>query len=190
MTELSRDPIVNVVHNGIKEDIRVLLSNKRYRGVLILVYCGIDTMAFIGMPEGQVEVKSQDFIEWADKYIRFPCADQVTGDELYGARCGILHTYTPNSRLSRAGKCRMLGYMDKGVPEVRYNPQKSRELVMVSVPAIADAFLSGVDKFLIDLYSDKQRARVADERFKQLFQELPAKKRNRISQQSASPDRQ
>jgi hypothetical protein len=175
MTELSKDPIINVVHKGIKEDIRVLLSVKRYRGVLILVYSGIDTMAFIGMPEGQVEVKSQDFIEWADKYIRFPCTEQVTGEELYGARCGILHTYTPHSRLSRAGKCRILGYMDKGVPEVRYNPQKSTELVMVSVPAIVDAFFSGIDKFLIDLYTEKQKARVADERFKQLFHELPAK---------------
>jgi len=177
MTNLSRDPIINVVHNGIKEDIRVLLSAKRYRGVLILVYSGMDTMAFLAMPENQVEVKSQDFIAWADKYIGFPCNEKVTGEELYGARCGILHTYTPHSRLSRAGKCRILGYMDKGVPEVRYNPHKSTELVMVSVPALVDAFFSGIDKFLVDLYSDTQKARVTDFRFKQLFHELPAKKK-------------
>jgi len=189
MIKLSRDPIINVVHNGIKQDIRVLLDNKRYRGVLILVYSGIDTMAFLGIPESQVEVKPSDFINWGDKYIEFSCDEQVTGEELYSARCGILHTYSPHSRSSRSGKCRIIGYMDKGVPEVRYNPQKSKDLVMVSIPALVNALFAGVDGFLIDLYSNSEKARIADARFRNLLHQLPAKKGVINVQQRHAPDR-
>jgi hypothetical protein len=176
MTDLSKDPVINIINNGIKRDIRVLLENRGYRGAVILIYSGIDVMASLGMPEGQVDVKRDDFISWADRYIKFPCDEQVTGEELYGARCGFLHTYTPHSKLSRVGKCRILSYADKSIPEVRYNPHISKELVIVSVPAFAEAFFVGVDTFLVDIYSSSEKARVADERFKNLFKALPAKK--------------
>ena len=176
MTDLSRDPIVNVVHNGIKRCIRVLLEQECYRGALILVYSGIDTMAYLGMPASQTEVSSRDFIAWADKYISFPCKEQVTGEEFYGARCGMLHTYTPYSRSSRSGG-RILGYMDVSVPEVRPHPEKPRTLVLVSISALVEAFLDGVDTFLVDLYADKDRAKVADGRFQKSFHLLPAKKK-------------
>ena len=60
--------------------------------------------------------------------------------------------------------------MDKSVPEVRYAPNVSRDLVLVSVPGLADAFFSGVDKFLIDLFLDKQKAPVAEQRLQKMVQ--------------------
>ena len=173
MTDLTRDPIINVINEGIKKGIRVTLDNDCLGSAVILICSGIDAMAFLNMPKDQEDVTKQDFIGWVDRYIRFPCNEQLTGKDLYGARCGMLHNYSAFSRMSRNGECRNIGYMDKSVPEVRYNPEVSQSLVLVSVPALAEAFFKGVDQFLIDIFSNKEKAAIAEERFKKLVHKLP-----------------
>ena len=174
MVDLSKDPIINVIHNGIKNDIRVLLKNDCLSGAAILIYSGIDTMAYLNMPESQDSVTGHDFIKWADYYINFPCEEQLTGIDLYGARCGMLHNYSVYSKLSRQNKCRLISYADKIVPEVVYQPQINKDLVIVSIKALADAFFRGMDEFLIYLFANKAKARVAEKRFKTIVQIRPA----------------
>ena len=130
-------------------------------------------MAYLDMPAGQEDVTRTDFVRWVERYIRFPCAEQLTGLELYGARCGMLHSYSVASNLSRQGKCRQIGYMGKSVPEVRSNPAVSTDLVLVSVPGLAQAFFDGVDTFLIALFSDTKKALIAGERLRKLVHHLP-----------------
>jgi hypothetical protein len=132
-------------------------------------------MAFLGMPPDQQDVKRDDFVKWADRYIKFPCDDQLTGLDLYGARCAMLHSYGVVSDLSRKGQCRMVAYMDKSVPEVRYNPAVAKDLVLVSVTALADAFYSGIDQFLVDLFADKKKAETAEKRLTWFIQKHPRK---------------
>jgi|GEM_PF-596235 len=173
MTSLSRDPIINVVYNGIKKGIRVALKNECYGSAVILIYSGIDTMAYLSMPDDQEDVKPKDFKKWADGYISFPCKEQVTGLELYGARCGMVHTYSISSRLSRQGKCREIGYVDQCEPEVRYNPASSTNLVIVSISALAEAFFEGVDKFLVNSFANKAKAEIVDKRLLKLVHSFP-----------------
>lgn len=176
MTDLSRDPIVNTVHGGIKRGIRVALENNCLGAAATLILCGMDAMAYLDMPEAQQDVTRTDFIRWADCYIRFPCKEQLAGIDLYGARCAVLHQYGSVSALSRDGKCRLIGYMDRSIPEVRYDPSVSKELVLVSVQALAEAFFAGVDRFLVDIFSDREKARVAELRFKKMLQTIPTEK--------------
>jgi hypothetical protein len=166
MTDLSRDPIINAVHNGIKRGIRVALENDCFDSAVILILSGIDAMAYLAMPASQEDVTRSDFVRWVERYIKFPCKEQLTGLDLYGARCAMLHNYGVASDLSRKRKCRQVGYMDKSVPEVCYAPNVSRDMVLVSVPALADVFFSGVDKFLVDLFLDKKKAPIAEQRLK------------------------
>ena len=51
------------------------------------------------MPATHTEVASKDFIQWAFRHIRFPGTEQLTGEDLYGARCALLHSYTAQSKL-------------------------------------------------------------------------------------------
>lgn len=176
MTDLSRDPIINAVHNGIKRGIRVALENDCLGSAVILILSGIDAMAYIAMPASQEDVTRTDFARWTEQYIKFPCSEQLTGLDLYGARCAMLHNYGTASDLSRKGKCRQVGYMDKSVPEVRFNSAVSKDLVLVSVPALADAFFSGLDKFLVDSFADKMKASVTEQRLKNLVQAMPFEK--------------
>jgi hypothetical protein len=173
MKELSRDPIINSIYRGIKKGIQVTIENGCFDSAVILILSGMDSMAYLNMPGGEEDVRKNDFVTWADRYIKFPCKEQLTGFDLYGARCAMLHSFGAVSKLSRQGKCRLVGYMDKSIPEVRYNPAVSKELVLVSVPALAEAFFKGVDKFLVDLFANLERAKIAERRLRGFMQKIP-----------------
>jgi hypothetical protein len=175
MVDLRQDPVMNAIHNGIRKGIVIALENRCFGSAVILILSGIDAMAYLSMPDGQDDVKGEDFIAWAEKYVRFPGGEQLTGADLYGARCAMLHSYGVRSRMSRQGKCRMIGYMDESNPPIRFNPHVSKELVLVSVPALRDALFQGMDRFLIDVYKNpkSKEAQLANERFKTLVHDYP-----------------
>jgi hypothetical protein len=173
---MEKDPIRKAIYGGIKKGIQVTVENNCYGSAVILIFSGIDSMAFLNMPESQTDVKRTDFIDWVDRYMKFPCKEKLTGADLYGARCAMLHTYGVVSKMSRDGKCRMVGYMSESVPEIRFNPGVNKNFVLVSVPALAESFYKGIDEFLVNLFTNKEKVRVAEDRLKWFVQELPVTK--------------
>jgi hypothetical protein len=171
---LSRDPIANVIYGQITHDIRVLVDAQCLTGAIKLVYSGIDTMAYLDMDANKLSVERGDFIRWCDRYIRFPGRHQLTGTDLYGARCALLHQHGTESKLSRDGACREVGYADNMDPPVLYRPEKDKQLVLVSPHALIDAFLRGVDTFIVDLFANKPKAAVAERRFEGTIHVIPA----------------
>lgn len=172
MTDFSTDPVHNTIQEGIKEDIRVVIDHGRWRAAIILIYAGMDAMAVLNMPANQSDVTATDFIAWASNYIRFPGKEQITGEDFYGARCAMLHAYTAYSRMSRQGRCRLIGYSEispvvNGAQlDVIDDPSLDPNFVMTSVTALRDAFFLGIDRFLVDVFSNKAKAAVAEERLK------------------------
>jgi hypothetical protein len=69
MSDLQSNPVINAIEKGIKGDIEVVLANDCLRAAPILIYAGMDAMAFLSMPVGQKKVQREDFISWAAKYI-------------------------------------------------------------------------------------------------------------------------
>jgi hypothetical protein len=173
LARLANDPIINAVYGGIKRDIDVALDNRCLRAAIILIYSGIDTMARLAMDAAKTGVEKSDFIAWVDRYIHFPCKEQLTGLDLYAARCAVLHTYTTDSGLSRAGKARRIGYMDHAVPEVVYNASVDATLVLVSIKALRDSFFAGIDRFFVEAFADAAREAIVEKRLRELLHELP-----------------
>lgn len=162
------DPLNTAVYDGIKRGIRVCFDNECFGSAVILTYSGIDTMAYLGMPENQSSVVRADFIAWCDRYMRFPGREQLDGAELYGARCAMVHTYGVESRMSKRGHCRILGYMDRSSPPIRYDASVRDDFALVSIESLIEAFFKGIDDFLVDLFSKPARAAVAERRVRQL----------------------
>ena len=169
----SSDPVQNAINDGIRHGIRVTLEAGALGSCVSLIYSGIDTMAYLGMPNGQDSVVRRDFVQWADGYIKFPCSEKIRGLEFYGARCAVLHQYGVESTLSRQGDIRKIGYMDKSVPEVRF-VETVPDTVLVSIPALAQAFFAGVDLYLVDLFASPEKAPVAERRIRTMLNALPA----------------
>ena len=86
--------------------IDLCLSNHLRMPALILIYSGIDIMAALGRPRDKDEATRSDFIEWCDSFMLNGSELSCTAIDLYAARCGIVHTYTMNSRLSKQGKAK------------------------------------------------------------------------------------
>ena len=158
-----------VIIDGIVRGIRVACENECYQAAIILIYSGIDCMAFLNMPKNQLDVKSKDFIKWADRYIKFPCKEQLSGNDLYGARCGMLHTYRPESNMSRKGSCRQILYINVHYPEVIYKDNIEKDYVIISIEGLANSFLDGVDKSLLDLSNNDEKKQIAVERLRYMY---------------------
>ena len=168
MTDLGDDPLMNVVHHGIKEPIRLLMEHHFLEAGLKLVFAGVDAMAFLGLPDGAAEVTGADFIAWCDHYLHLPGNEQVSSLELYGARCGLLHCHSGESRSRRQGAARLMQWTDQGVP-VLYRPDIDANLVFVSVQALVELFFEAVDRFLVELFREPGRAALADSRLQNMF---------------------
>ena len=170
-----RDPLT--AFHDIRQGIQTVLDKKCYGATLILIYAGMDAMANLARPERQVQVRPDDFIAWVERYLKIEADEKISGAEWYSARCAVLHAYGVESKLTRGGKARMLGYMAGGHPPVKYDPKVDQNLVIVDCVALADAFFKGLDSFIVDLFADPDKKELAEGRLKKLFITIPVKKR-------------
>ena len=79
---------------------------------LVLMYSHIDTLAWAASKKSGQDVRL-NFEAWANRWL-IPHlknhAPDVTATDLYGARCGVLHTLTGKSGLSGSGHAREIAY--------------------------------------------------------------------------------
>ena len=173
------DSLVNAIYQGIKRGIQVTYDNECYGACLILIYCGIDAMSFLDMPPSQEKVRAHDFIQWAEQYLRPRLksqATQITGEELYGARCGVVHNYTVESRRTKGGGSRRIGYMVGGNCSIAYNPKIDSGTVLLRLETLRDAFFTAIDRFLTEGYADKQKQPILETRVRNLLNTIPYEK--------------
>jgi hypothetical protein len=173
MNDMKNDSLINVLHQGIRRGIQVAIDQGCLPSAVILIYAGMDTMAYLGMPAAREDVQREDFVVWAERYVTFPCVEQLSGLDLYGARCAMLHTHSITARLTREGKCRKLGYADTCSPEVAFSPEIAKDFALVSIRGLADAFFKGVDRFLVDVFADASRGALAEARLRDCVHSLP-----------------
>lgn len=135
---------------------------------IMMTYSFIDAMAWASLPEGRDEVKRTDFISWVESWMQTsaPFEYQYNGDDVYNARCAMLHTLSPQIR--RGG--RRFGYHG-GIPH-RYRPDIAQDLVMVSVPLLVNDLWSDVSRFMLFERQGQNYSRIAD-RFGEMFNQLP-----------------
>ena len=84
---------------------------------LAMVYVGIDTMAWLGLPVDQEKQGRQDFYRWVDTYLKADTNQpyQYVGRDLYAARCAVLHQFATVAELHRqANPPNRFGYVDNG----------------------------------------------------------------------------
>lgn len=170
--EISRDPVVNVIYQGIKEPIVLCMKNNAERAALQLMYAAIDSLTMLGLPEGQGGSTRKDYATWCEKYLKFNNQENVKGLEWFAARCGLLHNYTAESKLSKDGKVRMVGYYSGEGPDIIFRPEESENLVMVRIEGLIDAFYKALDTFIVDLYANRKKETI-EKRFEKMIHILP-----------------
>lgn len=173
--KFSKDSLVNAIYQNIKRGIQVTYDNECYGSCLILIYCGIDAMSYLSMPQTQNEVQSKDFIQWADKYISPRLRNKttkITGEELFSARCAVVHTYTIESKKTRQASVRKIAYAFGGDLSVIFD-SKVPDLVLLRMDTLRDAFFTAIDEFLMQSYADKQKKPILEARLNKLLTVIP-----------------
>ena len=77
---------------------------------LVLVYSGIDAAGGLYASDPAAPVGAR-FIDWVTRYL-LPATPKLeaSAQDLYGARCGLLHNFSSESNLSRRGGARQVQY--------------------------------------------------------------------------------
>jgi hypothetical protein len=149
-------------------DIKFCTDNKRFIAAAQLLMSAIDTAAGLTRPADCPEATRQEFIEWANRYLRLSGPDYtLTGTDLYAARCGLLHGYTPEAKLVRLGKAAMLGWVDNVTPPVWTNEDHS--LVLVSLTDLCVAFAAGLSDTMQRINRDEYLAGLVNGRLGMMF---------------------
>ena len=134
---------------GLIKEIRKCESVRAHLGGLSLCFVCIDTMAYLGMPANQAEQTRDDFIAWADSYLRGH-PDQpykYRGLDVYAARCAVLHAFGAESRLHRENQnITMFGYSNGGLH--LYNPGINPRLVIIGLASFINDVVIAVEGFM------------------------------------------
>jgi hypothetical protein len=181
MSDFARDPYNNVIQSGIKDELQAAIGERRFRTALILFYSGIDAMTYLSLPSGRERAKGEDYAKWSEKYVLRGPLQQITGDELYGARCAMLHEYglISDATTKRAG--RMLGIQDFDSQIIRYDPAVSKDLMIVSLYHLIAAFCLGIDDFCVEAMTSPATSADFSRRLNWMLAQFPIK--------SAEPDK-
>lgn len=123
---------------------------------LTLLYSAIDVLGSLEKKENEGVKKT--FVRWVDQYMLSTHPLPCSALELYGARCGIVHTFTPHSTLSRKHREIIYAWGKADVTKLsEASLRLGRGEVALHVHDLIAAFKSGVSAYLKDVASDPQR---------------------------------
>lgn len=105
------DEVGRLLTTQVKQTTRAIelcLNEDLWEPALVLMLGFIDACAWLVRPPEHADVKADVFTAWADKYLLPHSKLECTAEELYGARCGMVHSLTGESRLHRQEKIRKI----------------------------------------------------------------------------------
>ncbi len=137
---------------------------------ILLSYATMDIAASLTRPIGQPDTTGDDFKRWVEKYLLPGSRLNCSSADLWAARCGVLHTYSAASRLSRQGSAKMIAYvvgaMPPDHPSIRFGNPNS---LAVHIVDFRDATHGAVDRFRDDLDTDAELAARVQQHAHELF---------------------
>lgn len=90
----------------------LLHANNLHGQMIVIIYSAIDTMGLLDAPPTQTKATGNLFKAWVRTYLLPQDASFEFNDvDLWGARCGVLHTFTAESDLSAAGTAKEVHYI-------------------------------------------------------------------------------
>lgn len=153
-------------------------AQRRFLPGLILVYSAMDILASLDRPPHKREAGRQGFIDWVNTYLLPGSKLACSAEDLYGARCGLLHTYSAESQHTHEGKARQVfyGWGTAKVEELKAATEitsfKDRA-VTVHVDDLLVALKSGFQKLMHEVVSDPVRGERVKQRAAKIFGPVP-----------------
>jgi hypothetical protein len=167
-----------VFNKQISDDIRWALYSERHLVAAQLLLSAIDVISGIDRPKEMNNNSSERYISWCNTYINLTGVHYVlTGNDLWGARCGFLHGYTHLSTNVSIGKARMLSFLDNleydlisDSPEnINIIENPSSGLVIVSLTSLYNYFHLGLGVMENNIKKDENLSLLVNSRLRNMF---------------------
>lgn len=123
---------------------------------ITLIYSTIDALSALTRPLDQPDTKSNIFVAWVDKYLLPESRLSCSSEDLYGARCGILHNYGLDSAMRRQGRAKALVYRwrEGPFPDPQHRARIPADAITICVEDLHEALNTAVENFLIQIGTD------------------------------------
>jgi hypothetical protein len=167
----SYTPTLDKVFAQTREAADMLLERGLPLPTLILIYAMIDTLGWVDRPATKDSSDRHDFMAWVNTFL-LPAPGLSTAEDLYAARCGVLHSHSFESTMSKAGKAKRIlyshGKADHRILE-KLAANHSATDVALKIEALIAALDAGFAKFKAAVAADPSRAQLVDDRAAQKF---------------------
>lgn len=137
---------------------------------LALAYAAIDSAASLTAPASATV--RQRYVDWLDKFMMPDNTVGCSSLEIYSARCGVLHTQTAESDLTRQQGVRKVYYYVETVPSIP--PHDKTKEVFVCVNVLLHELAEALDTFRSTTAKDPNLRKRASERLRKMFTWKPA----------------
>jgi len=158
----------------LSQSIEFLFEERFIVPSLILLYSAIDILGWLARPTGNAKSGRRDFMSWVDTYLLSEANLDVTSLELYGARCGLLHSYSAFSELKEV-RALLYHYGSGDFSRVSYETVKEGRAVVVRIEDLQAAFRRGTLRFLSEEEHTADRWKLICSRAANAFYYIPAK---------------
>jgi cytosine/adenosine deaminase-related metal-dependent hydrolase len=163
---------------GLLTAIENCFKGKQILPGLILLYAHIDIVASLNRPSSKDEGTRQDFNDWVNQYLLPDSNLSCSADDLYAARCGLVHSYMAEARLTRSGDAKQIFYAWGTAEGAKLQERVmatglDSKAVVVHVDGLLKAFFTGLDRFLEALSKDPQKEQLVYERARKFFANIP-----------------
>lgn len=153
--------------------IELCLGEDLWEPTAILIFSGIEAMAWLDRPTVKADSSRQDFLNWVDTYMLPGSGLPCTAEEMYGSRCGLVHSHTAESKAHRGGRIRKVFFhrsvKDK-VPALFQLDLNEKFLpVSVDLDHMFWAFQRGIHRFTEVVNANAQKARMIGERINKSY---------------------
>ena len=157
---------------GIIEGIRVCLAQEHTASALGLVCAAVESMTFLGLPEGRDQVCDMDFTTWVDKYLQ-PEKIGISGIDLWKVRGSLLNQRLSQRQAARAGKMREIlfawgRYHVMSGMELRPD-SRWRRVLTIHAAELYKSLVRGGEQFCHEYVGSPENAYMVGQRLNQIF---------------------
>jgi hypothetical protein len=155
--------------------IELCIEQKLVMPALVLIYTGIDSVSWLSAAEPTRSVGDR-FQSWVLEWMYAVRPLSCTPEELYAARCGLLHTLTPNSTLTERKNVRRIAYawgkgeqkdLNDSIATLKYEG-----LVGIHINDLFESFRFGFSAFLEKTMNDDIASKTFTEKAKKHFSNI------------------
>jgi hypothetical protein len=160
----------NIYESNIHELIKAIdasFKSKESLSGLILLYSLIDIMTWLSRDQHDADSTKSDFIHWVEEFLLPGSSLTCTAEDLYSARCAIIHSYAPawGSSMSRPVEAKKINYIwgkaDMETPKA--------ENIALHIDDLVNALKMAMQRFNDSLAYNRALSELIDDRSNKFF---------------------